>query len=300
MSLRLALVTAYMRWVEKPFLARAPGPATVRARFERSARLFRDPPFSLYLPDRFGGVPGLWVQNRRTGPGVILFLHGGAYVMGSPRTHRAMVARLCRQSGAAAALPDYRLAPEHPFPAALEDAGAAWAGLRARGHAAGEILLAGDSAGGGLALALLALLLAQGERPAGLVAFSPWTDMTLSGESLAANAAADPLLPAARVTEARDTYLQGADPADPRASPLFADFPGAPPVFLQAARTEILIDDTRRMAHGCDAGGAVTLDLWEDAPHVWPILRPGARGRHRAGAGGGVHPGSASRASAIR
>lgn len=274
MSLRLRLLNAYLKRVEKPWLARVKDPVKVRAGFERSARLFRDPAFALYLPDRLGDVPVLWAQVRPRASGVILYLHGGAYVMGSPTTHRAMVARLSEMTGLRAVLPDYRLAPGHPFPAALEDALAVWDGLVARGYAPGRIVLGGDSSGGGLMLALLSVLLQRGERPALAFAFSPWSDLTLSGESFAANAARDPLLPTSQAELVLKYYLCGADAADPRASPLFARFPDAPPVFLQAAQTEILRDDTLRMAAALRAQGAdVTVDLWGHLPHVWPIFQ---------------------------
>lgn len=274
MSLRLKLINAYLRRVEKPWLARVKTPAEVRAGFERSARLFRDPPLALYLPDRLDGVASLWAQVRPRRAGVILHLHGGVYLMGSPRTHRAMLARLSAMTGLRALLPDYGLAPERPSPVALEDALAVWRALVGRGYRPDEIVLSGDSAGGGLMLALLARLLAAGERPACAVAMSPWTDLTLTGASLAENAVRDPLLPVSRIEEARDFYLAGADPAGPGVSPLFAEFPGAPPVFLQAAETEILRDDTLRMAGRLRAAGAeVELDLWGDLPHVWPIFQ---------------------------
>jgi acetyl esterase/lipase len=275
MSLQLRLLTAYLRVIEKPWLRRVTEIAKLRRGFERSARLgFRDPAFALYLPDRLNGVAAEWAQVRPGRPGVILYLHGGAYLMGSPATHRAMLARLSQMTGLRACLPDYRLAPEHPYPAALEDAMACWRGLVDRGYAPDRIVLGGDSAGGGLMLALLARLLARGERPAAAFALSPWTDLTLSGESLRENARRDPLLPVTRVTEARGMYLGGTPPEDPGASPLFAAFPGPPPVFLQAARTEILRDDTLRMAEALRTqGGAVTVDLWPDAPHVWPIFQ---------------------------
>jgi len=274
-GLRLRALTAYLRWVEKPWLARVRDLPALRHGFERSARLgFRAPPYTLALPDRVGGRPALWVACRARHAGAILYLHGGAYLMGSPETHRALVAALSGATGLPALLPDYRLAPEHPFPAALEDARAAWNGLIARGYPPDRIVLAGDSAGGGLALALLAGLLAEGQRPAATVAFSPWTDLTLSGASLAENATADPLLPVSRLSEAREYYLQGADPANPGASPLFAAFPDPPPVFLQVAETEILRDDTLRMADRLRSHGAeVALDLWPDAPHVWAIFQ---------------------------
>lgn len=279
MSLALAALELYLRHVQKPWLARVGDPARARAVFERNARLARMPAGVMCRPRQIGGVRGLWVGcPAAQGPArdrVLLYLHGGAFVMGSPATHAALAARLCARTGAEAFLPDYRLAPEHPFPAAFDDACAAWSGLVARGYAPGAILAGGDSAGGGLALALLgALCAAGGDRPRAVFALSPWTDLTLSGASLSENAARDPLLPAERLAEIRDVVLAGADPADPRASPLMARFTGAGPVFLQAARDEILRDDTLRMAGRLRSSGVeVELDLWESAPHVLAMFQ---------------------------
>ena len=201
---------------------------------------------------------------------MILWVHGGAHVMGSARTHRALVARLCALTGMRGCLPDFRLAPEHPFPASLEDCLAVWDGLRALGHPPGEIVLGGDSSGGGVSLALLAVLLGRGERPAAAVALAPFTDHTGESPSFRENVESDGFLPAHRLGEVRALFLAGADPRDPRASPLYADFPDGPPVFLQVAKTEILRDDSLRMAERLRKQGVrVELDLWDDAPHVW-------------------------------
>jgi acetyl esterase/lipase len=275
-SWQLRLLLWFLRHVEKPHLRRVKDPATARADFARAARLgFRDPPAAFYLPDHLGDVPALWVgRGVPASDAVLLWFHGGAYVMGAPATHRGMVARLAGRAGMRAVLPDYAKAPEHPFPAALGQARAAWDALIARGYRPDRIALGGDSAGGGLMLALLADLCAEGRPPAAALGFSPWTDLTLTGASLAENADADPLLPVERVAETRDYYLAGADPRDPRASPLFAHYPSCPPVFLQAARTEVLRDDTLRLAERLRAQGAeVTLDLWDDLPHVWQIFQ---------------------------
>ncbi|MCZ7676324.1 MAG: alpha/beta hydrolase [Roseovarius sp.] len=209
--------------------------------------------------------------RREDGP-LLLYFHGGGYVFGSSDTHRAMLGRLSQLAQLPACLPDYRLAPEHPFPAAVGDALAVCAALAGR---PGGIVLGGDSAGGGLALAVLAEVLRRGlAPPAGVFAFSPLTDMTFSGDSLRANERADPVLPAARAHETAAMYLQGAAADDPRASPLFADFTGAPPVWLAVSDTEILLDDTRRMAANLrDQGVAVTVTQASGLPHVWPFFQ---------------------------
>ncbi len=274
MSWQLRLLNGVLRRMVKPRLARVTDPLRERRGFERSTRLFRRPPFACFLRDRVGDVPGRWASVGASGRGVLLYLHGGAHLIGSSRTHGALVARISALTGLRAFVPDYRLAPEHPFPASLEDARAVWDGLLARGYPSERIVLGGDSSGGGLMFSLLAQLLQGGERPAAAFAFSPWVDLTLSGAIFSENAESDPLLPAAQAELVRDFFLAGQDPADPRVSPLFAEFPGAPPVFLQAAETEILRDDALRMAERLQAHGAeVTLDLWEDPPHVWPIFQ---------------------------
>ncbi|GAB4291251.1 MAG: alpha/beta hydrolase [Roseovarius sp.] len=276
MSLARHFINAALRLSEKRALARVVHPRDLRASFALKARLlFRAPRGTRFARAELGGVPVQWVSApgiaRESGP-VILYFHGGGYVMGSSDTHRAMLGRLSQLSGLAACLPDYRLAPEHPFPAALEDALACHARLVA--HRAG-VILGGDSAGGGLALALLAEILRRGmRRPLALFAFSPLTDLTFSGDSLRENARADPMLPAGRVHDLADFYLQGAAAEDPRASPLFADFTGAPPVWLTVSDTEILRDDTRRMAARLRAQGvAVSETIAHGLPHVWPFFQ---------------------------
>ncbi len=275
MNLRLRLLNWVLHTFEKPRLAQTSDPILARKHFHDQRFLFYDPPFTTYLPDSLGSVPAIWVSRRVRSQGLLLYFHGGAYLMGSPATHRGMVARLASLIGVPALLPDYRKAPEHPFPAAFEDAWTAWQAVLARGYPPESIILGGDSAGGGLALALLSrICMSGGPRPAAVFACSPWTDLTLSGASMVENASADHLLPASRTVAARDSYLAGADPADPRASPLFAKFPNCPPVLLQAAKTEILRDDAKRMAEVLRAEGAeVALDLLGDLPHVWTIFQ---------------------------
>jgi acetyl esterase/lipase len=281
LGLRARLLTAASRRLVRPALARQGDIRAARGRFERMAQLFLpDPPRAQFLPDRLGSeeLPALWASvAARDGGGVILYLHGGAFVMGSPRTHRALAARLAAAAGMAALLPAYRRAPEHPFPAALQDALLAYRTLLARGHAAGRIVLAGDSAGAGLALAVAAEIARAGwPAPAGLVGFSPLADMTFSGASMRENRARDALLPAERAGEVARLWLQGADAADPRASPLFADWPAPPPpALLFAACTEVLRDDAVRMAARLRAaGGWAEARILGDLPHVWPWLCP--------------------------
>ena len=275
MSLRRGILNVVLRLTEKRHLARATDPMELREAFERKVRFwFRAPRGSRFVDARMDGVPVTWAYGPGVGDEgpVILYLHGGGYVFGSPRTHRAMVARLSGITRLPACLPDYRLAPEHVFPAALEDALAVYIDLSAQR----EVILGGDSAGGGLALALLGEILKHGlRRPAGVFCFSPLTDMTYSGDSMVANRQADVMLPAKRAGELGDMYLQGVSPRDPRASPLFAQMHGAPPVWMAAGDTEILLDDTRRMAARLrEQGVDVTEEIEHDLPHVWPAFGP--------------------------
>ncbi len=276
MSLRARMINIALRLFEKRRLRRTEAPEELRRGFERSARLlFHGPRGSRYEPEALAGVPTLKVS----GPGaredrVLLYFHGGGYVMGSPASHKAMLARLSALTGRVAWLPDYRKAPEHPFPGAIEDALAVYTALCDEGPSS-RIAMGGDSAGGGLVLALLGEICARGlPQPAGTFAFSPLTDMTFSGESFIENARADVMLPVSRARDMEEMYLAGADPTDPRASPLFARFSGAGPVWISAGDSEILLDDTRRMAtHLIEQGVAVTQIIERDLPHVWPMFQ---------------------------
>ncbi len=271
MSLRRRFFNIWLRMTEKRSLARATSPEAMRKSFELKAKLsFHPPSGTRFSDDTIAGRKAVRVNADTDGP-LIFYLHGGAYLMGSARTYRAMAAHLSREALCPVVLPEYRLAPEDPFPAALEDALDAYRAVMA--HPRG-VVLGGDSAGGGLALALLGEILRQGlPAPLGAFALSPLTDMTFSGHSISDNAQRDVVLPADRTHETCALYLDGADPADPRASPLFAKFDGGPPVWLAASDTEILLDDTTRMArHLRKQGVDVTEVIEADLPHVWTLL----------------------------
>jgi epsilon-lactone hydrolase len=206
----------------------------------------------------------------------ILYLHGGGYYFCSPKSHRSLVFQLAVRSSARTFSLDYRLAPEHPFPAALDDALAAYRRLLADATPPDSIVVAGDSAGGGLALALLVALRDAGDAlPAAALLFSPWTDLAATGGTLVTNDGADPMFRGAAVARAARLYLADADPTHPYASPLYADFAGLPPLFMQAGSTEVLLDDAKRVAQRAKAAGvAVEFEVWRNMPHVWQLFAP--------------------------
>ena len=222
-----------------------------------------------FAPGAVGGVSGWWCRPAPSHPRTaVLYLHGGAYGVGSAKAWRFLASHVAARALALVFVADYRLAPEHPFPAAFDDAVAAWAGLERDGFT--TLALAGDSAGGGLALALLELLGAPGHtgvRPACAAVMSPWTDLSVSGESITTRAKADPMLKAAEVRAAAQRYLAGAEPLDPRASPLWGEPQGLPPRLILTGRDEILLDDSLRYAK---RGGDVELHVWDGMPHVFP------------------------------
>jgi len=275
MSLRLRILNAMLRSSVKRWAAQAGDPVDARRDMERSAgwTLKRAPGTVTHWRD-LGGRPALWIRaGARQHDAAVLYFHGGAHVSGSPLTHLSMLSHLARYSGVEVIALDQRLAPEHPYPAALDDAHAAWNDLLARGHAPERIVIAGDSAGGGLALGLLARLCATGTVPAGLVGFAPWTDLTGASPSMRENAQRDSMLVAERLPEVAKLYLQGTPADEPGASPLFADFPGCPPVLLQCSDAEVLRDDSYRMAERLRAFGAdVQLQTWDETPHVWQLF----------------------------
>ena len=212
-------------------------------------------------------------QRSATPATVVLYLHGGGYFFGSPKTHRQVIIAMAKAFDAPAYGLDYRLAPEHPFPAAVDDAAQAYRWLIAK-YPTAKIVLAGDSAGGGLALVTALWARDDGlKQPAAIVAFSPWTDLAITGNSVQANAKSCAMFTPKGMRAGADLYLAGADALDPRASPLYADLAGLPPLLLFASRHEILQDDTVRLAERAKAAGVtVEMVLKDRLPHVWPIF----------------------------
>jgi acetyl esterase/lipase len=238
------------------------------------------------------GMTAEWITSAAVDPShVILYLHGGGYVVGSLNTHRDLVARFGRAAGARALAIEYRLAPEHPHPAAVDDAVAAYRWLRAQGVSPAHMAIAGDSAGGGLTIATLVALRDLGEPlPMAAVCFSPWVDLEGTGASMDTNLD-DPMLNRASILHFARFYLGlgTIDPRTPLAAPLYADLAGLPPLLIQASRHEVLLDDaTRIAAKAHDAGVACELDLTDEVPHVWQIfasiLPEGQQALDRAGA----------------
>ncbi len=223
-------------------------------------------------PAALGDLPGEWVRGPAAdGDAAVLLVHGGGFSAGSCRTHRELAARLSLASGVPVLTFDYRLAPEHPFPAALDDTVAAYRALLARGIAPARIVIAGDSAGGGLALSALLRLRDEGEAlPAAAALISPWADLALAGETMETRADADPLCSREGLALAADTYLAGADARAPLASPVYADLAGLPPLLIHAGGDEILLSDATRLAErAADAGVDATLDVAPGLWHVW-------------------------------
>ena len=238
------------------------------------------------------GVPGEWsIAPGSDASRVLMFFHGGGYCSGSIASHRRMVTEAGRYAGARTLAVGYRLAPEHPFPAAFDDALVAWRFLRRQGIAAARIAVGGDSAGGGLTAALINRLRASGdEKPACAWLVSPWTDLTMSGSTMASKDAADPLIHKPYLEELATAYLPATlDRKDPRVSPLFADLRGFPPVLVQVGSDETLLDDAVRFAAAAGAADvAVTFEIWPRMIHAWPLwnarLEAGRRALASAGA----------------
>ena len=242
-------------------------------------------------PVSAGGVKAEWISAPGADAGrAILYLHGGGYVIGSINTHRAISGRISRAAKARVLLIDYRLAPEHPFPAAVEDSVAAYRYLLAQGIRPGRLAIAGDSAGGGLTIAtLVAIKEAKLPMPAAGVGLSPWVDLEGIGESMTTKDKADPMVHKDGLVSMAAAYLAGKNPRTPLAAPLYADLSGLPPLLIQVGTAETLLDDSTRLAERARKSGVnVTLEPWENMIHVFqafaPILDEGQQAIEKIGA----------------
>ncbi len=245
-------------------LRRASDPVSARLALEASAK------GSVRAPDFVGGVPGEW-QGDADAPVTVLYLHGGGYFACSPRTHRPITQGLA-QGGVRVFAADYRLAPENPYPAALEDAVAAYRGLLDAGIT--RIAVGGDSAGGGLTVALMLRLRdLRVPMPARAVLFSPWTDLAATGSTLQTNSRRCAMFDGTGIARAGAAYVGDEDPRDPLISPLYGDFTGLPPLLIHVGEAEVLRDDSTRLADRARAAGIpVELRIWPVVAHVWQIM----------------------------
>ena len=248
--------------------------AEQRARAEKLARFFRLPKGMQYQPVDANRVPAGWFIPDQTAEGVILYLHGGAYALGSVNAHREFLARLTKVIGKRILAIDYRLAPEHPHPAALEDAVAAYRWLLEQGIAPAQIIIAGDSAGGGLTLAALLAVRDEGQPlPAGAVCISPWVDLALAGDSMQEKADVELVLDRDSLAMFAALYAGDEPLTNPLISPLYADLAGLPPLLIQAGTDEILLDDATRFAQKAEAAGVeVKLSVWQGMFHVFHMF----------------------------
>ncbi len=260
---------AAMRKAVAPFKGKM-SDASTRAPFDEQMDHTPDARGVTYQKRVVGGVPGISCTPEGSRPGAaILYLHGGAYVLGSANAYRHLAGQIAARAKADVFIAEYRLAPEHRFPAALDDGRAAYRGLVEGG--ARSVAVVGDSAGGGLALALLSIVQSEAVAPLAAVVMSPWTDLALTGGSLEDRADDDPLLTKEMLSKTAASYLDGHDPRDPLASPLYGALAGRPPIQLHIGTSEVLLDDTRRYAEKARAAGVEAVaHTWEGMTHVFP------------------------------
>jgi monoterpene epsilon-lactone hydrolase len=276
MTLRAELIRFCLPWFMRPRPGSDVEIADARRQVARFARLVPAPPrgTELVAVDA-GGVKAERIATPRSLPGrYVLHLHGGAYLMGFPALFRDFTWRIADAAGARVLCLDYRLAPEHPFPAAVEDVTTAYRWLISECAEPRQVALIGDSSGGGLALASMMRLRDAGlPLPAAAVVLSPWTDLALTGRSLTRHGLSDAMVPVELMPKAVELYLAGADPRQPYASPLYGDAAGLPPALILVGGDEALRDDAVRMAGRLRAaGGDVELEVWPRMFHVWPMF----------------------------
>lgn len=275
-SLQSHLINLMLKQTVKKQFGKAGGDLSkVRDSVEARAAKAPIPRSVSVAPASDAPVKSEWVKPLSAEPaGTLLYLHGGGYVFGSPITHRAITTFFARRMPANVLVPDYRLAPEHPYPAAVDDAVACYDYLRDQGIAPEDIVVAGDSAGGGLALALLLALREQGKPlPASAALFSPYTDLAATGPSVKLNSKTCAMFTAEMIENAGAGYYGDNDPTHPLISPLYANLEGLPPLLIQVSASECLLDDSTRVARKAKKAGVdATLEIYEGMPHVWQLF----------------------------
>ncbi|HRH56530.1 MAG TPA: alpha/beta hydrolase [Chitinophagales bacterium] len=272
-SVQMYTVKTFISVFRKSLFVHKTEPNTIRVGFERVSNLTKFPRFVTKVELKYAGIDAAWFTPDGYGKSkTILYLHGGGYVMGSYNTHRALIGRIARAAGCKALAINYRKAPENKYPLALQDALAAYKQMIADGYE--NIFIMGDSAGGGLTLALLQIIKKQRlPKAAGAVLLSPWTDLTMSGDSIQTKKDKDPLITPHLLDIFSKRYYADADPTDPLISPHFADVKGFPPTLIQVGGNEVLFDDSIRMAQKMNkAGVKVQLEIYDNMMHVWQFF----------------------------
>jgi monoterpene epsilon-lactone hydrolase len=275
MSWQNTVLSLLLRWRMKRHAKGEPDPVRMRAVMAKGLRAATVPTGWRLRQTTEPPLVGDWIE-RADGAAArtLLYFHGGGYFACSPATHRPLTLALAAAAEARTFVPVYRLAPEHRFPAAVEDAVAAYRRVIALGTPASRLVVGGDSAGGGLALAALLSLRDAGDAlPAGAVLFSPWTDLAATGASVVSNARRDVMFHGGSIAKGARVYLGDTPATHPLASPLYADLRGLPPLFIQASDSEVLLDDSTRLAAKAAAAGvAVDFTAWHGLPHVWQVF----------------------------
>lgn len=277
----------------REMLAQYPMPAELseaRELIDSLANFYPSASDVTFEPISIGGIPAEWSATPNAEPErTILYVHGGGYIIGSLTSHRHLVSEIGRAAGTRVLALDYRLAPEHPFPAAVEDALAGYRFLLASGQPPGSIAIAGDSAGGGLTVATMVAIRDAGlPQPACGWTLSPWVDLECLGDSITSKSGEDPSLQKPLLLEMARHYLNGADPRSPLAAPIHADLRGLAPLFIQVGAAEILLDDAIQLARIAGAADvAVSLEVWPEMIHVWHHFHPQLAAGRRAIAKGG-------------
>lgn len=259
-----------MNWLVRPILNPAVPVPVQRTLVAQAYRSSIAPRGCRFEQDDLAGIPAIRSVFPEATTGALLYLHGGGYVIGSASTHRGLTGHLARASGCEVFTPDYRLAPEHPFPAALEDAEAAWMALIERGYRPEQMAVAGDSAGGGLSLALALRLRDKGlPLPSSITVFSPWTDLT---QSQLYSPECEPVLQAAWIEKCAALYAGVEARDNPLVSPVFGDFRGFPPLLIQVGSDEILLNDSERLARAARRDGvSASLEIYNGLWHVFQV-----------------------------